>query len=83
VQKFEILFKFAYIGWYLTENTGIAWYLVVQTGTGRYLTGTISNINVYLFFIGTVDISRYDTVFITMEDMSAVRWMKGCPEQKE
>ena len=54
VQKFEILFKFAYIGRYLTENTGTVRYLAVQTGKGRYLTGTISDINAYRFLTGTV-----------------------------
>jgi len=45
VQNFEILFKFAYTGRYLTENTRTTWYLAVQTSAGRYLTGTISDIN--------------------------------------
>jgi len=49
VQKFKILFKFGYIGRYLTENTSTARYLAVQIGTGPYLTGTISDIYVYLF----------------------------------
>ena len=62
VKKFEILFKFAYIGRYLTENTGTARYLAVQTGTGRYLTGTISDINVYRFLTGTVRYARYRPV---------------------
>ena len=61
VQKFEILFKFVYIGWYLTENTGTARYLAVQTGTGRYLIGTISDINMHRFFghYGMVRLVRY------------------------
>ena len=62
VQKFEILFKFAYIERYLTENTGTVRYLVVQTGTGWYLTGIISNINVYRFLTGTVWYGRYRSV---------------------
>ena len=62
MKKFEILFKFAYIGRYLTENTGTARYLAVQTGTGRYLTGTISDINVYRFLTGTVRYARYRPV---------------------
>jgi len=49
VQKFEILFKFVYTERYLTENIGTVQYLTVETSTGRYLTGTISDINVYLF----------------------------------
>jgi len=57
------LFKFAYIGRYLTEHTDTARYWAVQTGTGQYLTGTISDINVYPFFAGT---DRYGMVFITM-----------------
>jgi len=37
VQKFEILFKFAYTRRYLTENTGIVRYLVVQTRPGKWV----------------------------------------------
>jgi len=62
VKKIEILFKFAYIGRYLTENTGTARYLAVQTGTGRYLTGIISDINVYRFLTDTVRYARYRPV---------------------
>ena len=55
MQKFKILFKFIYIGQYLTENTVTARYLAVQTGIGQYLIGTISDINVYHFLADTPD----------------------------
>ena len=58
LQKFEILFQFAYTRRYLTENIGTALYLAVQTDTGPYLTDTISNINVYHFLTGMVRYSR-------------------------
>ena len=41
----------------------------VQIGTDRYLTGTISDINVYRFlqvWYGTAGTDRYGTIFITM-----------------
>ena len=65
MQKFEFLFKFAYIGRYSTENTGTVRYLAVQTGIGWYLTDTISDINVYLFLpvrYGTAGVGWYGTV---------------------
>ena len=85
MKKFEILFKFAYIGRYLTENTGTAWYLAVQTGTGRYLTDTISDINVYRFLTGTVRYARYQLVrygiynydFITMDYIVSTSYCSG------
>ena len=66
MQNFEILFKFAYTGRYLTENTGIAGYLAVQTSRGLYLTNTISDINVYHFLTSTAGTRQYGIVFITM-----------------
>ena len=69
VQKFEILFKFAYTERYLTENTGTAlvfggtdWYRSIFD---RYNIG-YQHVPFLLVRYGTAGASRYDTVFITM-----------------
>ena len=67
MQKFEILFQFAYTGRYLTKNTGTGWYLVyrpIESGIWP-LQSWILMCTLFLpARYGKVDIGRYGTIFI-------------------